>query len=512
MIEIEEIIYRWQKGISERKIAENLGLARNSIKKIISQAQGCGLEKATKKEEIMEIIERLHLLKHTPKTLGPAQNYLSLNHEQIKGWLSMPYMTTNQIVRLFKEENKVISETSLRRYIKEHFPSLPKSTVHLETKPGYQAQVDFGYVGLMKDPLTQKMRKAYAFIMTLSHSRYRFVRFVFRQDIKTWVDCHIRAFHFYGGIVECIMIDNLKSGIIKADIYDPVLNRTYGELEKHYGFICDPTKVRTPRHKGKVERSVSIVRQQVLAGRVFKDIEEANARALHWCRHEIALIPTRTTGQAPWTMFIQEEKALLKPLPSQDYECAVWQELKVHRDHHIVFDGSYYSIPTQYIGTMVWLRAGDRILEVYSNHQKIKTHVRAQSRGQWVTDKRDYPKEARFFLDNDKEHCLKQAQEIGCSTYTLLMEVLQRPTLLHQRKAQAILRLQEKYGAQRLENACCRALSFESISYRSLKGILVQGLEESYPPKDQPVKILPQQASYLRQPHEFQPLSQGVSL
>jgi transposase len=498
--------------MSERKIANSLGISRNTLRTILSQAQQVGLTRSSKELDLPEITGPLFKLRERNKRVpGSAHTYFTTHHEQIKTWLLVPSMTATQMMRLLSEEGKTASESSLRRYIRKHFPSSSssESTVHLKTQPGHQAQVDFASVGLMKDPVTQKMRKAYAFIMTLSHSRYRFVRFVFGQNIKTWIDCHIRAFHFFGGITETIMPDNLKSAIQSADFYDPILNRTYGELEKHYGFVCDPTKVRTPRHKGKVERSVTLVRQQVLAGRCFKDSEEANAYALHWCRYEIALRPTRTTGRAPWEMFIQEEKALLKPLPLQDYECPLWQELKVHRDHHVVFEGSFYSVPTCYIGKIVWLRASERVIEIYLDHQKIKTHVRTHSRGQWVTDQQDYPPYARGFLEKDKDYCLKQAQSIGSSTHQFLSQVLKRPSLVQQRKAQAILRLEEKYGSQRLEAACQRALSFDNDSFRSLKGILVQGLEAEHIQKEQQTKnVLPRQASYLRQSHEFQPLTQ----
>jgi transposase len=309
MIEVDEILYRWTKGMSERKIAKSLGISRNTVKKILSKAKAQGITKAsTPQEQESKAKDLFNRLYNKKKAGGHAQIYLSGCHDQIKAWLSSPYMTVNQMVRLFNEQGHKVSETSLRRYIRKHIPSLPPSTIHLTTTPGYQAQVDFGYVGTMKNPATQKESKAYAFIMTCSHSRYRFVRFVFKQDSKTWIDCHIRAFQFFGGVPVTVVIDNLKSGIITPDFYDPIVNRAYGELEKHYGFVCDPTKVRTPQHKGKVERSVTIVRQQVIAGRTFKDIEEANAYALQWCRHEIGMTPSRTTGQKPWELFVKEEK------------------------------------------------------------------------------------------------------------------------------------------------------------------------------------------------------------
>lgn len=249
MIEIEEILYRWLKGMSARKIAQSLSLSRNTVKKIIFQGRGAGLQPTSDQKDLEGVRKILFEYRTARKTSGSAQAYIAQYHEQIMEWRSLSHMTVNQMVRLFKEQGKVVSETSLRRYLRHHFPSVPNSTVHLETSPGHQGQVDFGFAGLMKDPLSQKMRKTYAFIMTLSHSRYRFVRFVFRQDVKTWIDCHIRAFHFFGGVPETLLIDSLKAGVQKADLYDPIFNRSYGELEKHYGFVCDPTKVRTPRHK-----------------------------------------------------------------------------------------------------------------------------------------------------------------------------------------------------------------------------------------------------------------------
>lgn len=142
----------------------------------------------------------------------------------------------------------------------------------------------------------------------------------------------VRAFNFFGAVPKTVLLDNLKAGIIKPDIYDPTINRTYAELERYYGFIADPAKVRIARHKGRVERSVSICRQQILAGRTFKDIEEANTRALKWCRHENAHAVTRTTGQTPWEMFEGKEKARMLALPEKEFECPIWQSALVHKD------------------------------------------------------------------------------------------------------------------------------------------------------------------------------------
>jgi transposase len=514
MIEVEEILYRWTKGMGIRKIAQSLGIARNTVRGVLEKAKEAGLPNDSDALFAQGSDKILEQFSDNKKSLL-AQSYLSSYHEQIGSWLSMPYMTVNQMVRLLSEEGKRASETQLRRYIRYYFPDYGKDkkanspTVHLVVEPGSQAQVDYASCGMMIDPLSGKSRKAYAFIMTLSYSRYRFVRFAFSQDIKTWIDCHIRAFQFFGGVPKTVMPDNLLQSITVANLYDPVINRAYSELEKHYGFVCDPTKVRTPRHKGRVERSVSLARQQILAGRSFKDIEEANDYALNWCRHEIANRVTRTTGQTPWDKFINEEKALLLPLPFETYECPTWCELKVHRDHHIVFEGSFYSVPTSYIGHMVWIRAVSRVIDIYMDHKKIKTHVRCYTKGQWITDQADYPKGARAFLEKGKEECLSQANEIGSSTYDLLARIFKHPGIVHIRKAQGILRLGDKYGNQRLEASCKRALFFDNDSYKSIKTILTQGLETNDPMQEQQKSsgkvALPREASYLRSCADIEP-------
>ena len=282
MIEVNEVLFRWCQNIGKKTIARQLRMSVNTIRDIIAQAEGFGLNRSlSTPQEIEHIVCEINALR-IKKRLEPSETLrnISEHHQNIQDWWRAPYMTIRQIQRLLIEQGHVFSETSLRRYINGNIKEAVRGAIHIATIPGREAQVDFGYVGLMWDSKTERKRKAHVFVMTLSHSRYRFVRFVFSQNVATWIDCHIRAFEFFGGVPEVIIIDNLKSGIIKPDLYDPLINRAYGELERHYGFIVDPARVRTPEHKGKVERSIPIVRQQVLAGRNFADIYPFNLKVL----------------------------------------------------------------------------------------------------------------------------------------------------------------------------------------------------------------------------------------
>lgn len=503
MAEIQEILYRLHKNMSQREIERSLKISRRTIARLLKQAETLGFNASLSIDKIDEIAEDLIKMRRAPQGKGPIASFLKDHHYQIEAWRKMPHMTITQMVRLLKEENKHVSESSLGRYIRHHFGAPIVPTVHLETRPGDQAQVDFAYVGKMKDS-TGKLRKTYAFAMILSHSRYRFVRFVFNQDGATWIDCHIRAFHFFGGVPRTVLLDNLRAGVSLPDFYDPLINRNYAELERHYGFVVDPAKVRSPAHKGKIERSNPLIRQQVLAGRSFETIEKANEQALKWCRHEIGMRPCRTTGEAPYERYQRDDKPFLKPLPQADYECPEWQSAKVHRDHHVVFQGSFYSVPTCYIGNVVWIRATQGLVQIYEAHRLIKCHKRVHIKGRWVTDLNDYPEEKRLFLAQDGPYCLEKAREIGEKVFEVISHILEKESLTTRRKAGAILRLAQTYGPTRLEAACDRALLFDNLTYKSIKGILAQNLDQQPLEKsnDVPPTLSPG-GCYRRSPHEF---------
>ncbi len=255
-----------------------------------------------------------------------------------------------------------------------------------------------------------------------------------------------------------------------------------------------------------MERSVAICRQQILAGRIFKDIEEANTHALKWCRHENAHVVTRTTGQTPWERFEGEEKARLLLLPIGEFDCPIWQSALVHKDQHIIFEGSFYSCPHAYVGETIWIRATLRMVEIFFEQRRIKTHIRENRKGQWITDQKDYPKGARYFLEKGIPECLEEAKGIGDSAHAFLSQFLVKPSLTHQRKAQAVLRLAETYSPGRLEAACKRAILFENSTYQCLKKILEGGLDQKPLGEEESNRLSPEQLKkgcYLRNAKEF---------
>lgn len=508
MNEIVEILYQWHQGKSIQGIERSFGTDRKTIRKYVRLGQGAGVCRGKPFPEESELARRIKTFgeKMWRKTVkAPARELIIPHREWIEELLKDSRITAKQVWRLLREAKGIrVGYCTLKRYLRAEFHyGVAPITIRLETEPGQQAQVDFGYVGMMRDPQSGKPRRTWAFMMTLSYSRHRFVRFVFRQDVPTWIDCHRRAFEFYGGVPSVVVIDNLKAGVLSPDLYDPTLNRAYGEMERYYGFVIDPTRIRTPRHKGKVERGVPVVRGHLLAGRSFRDIEEANERAWRWCKEEIGMEIHGTTQRRPWEVFIHEEAPRLKPLPTEPFECPEWKECTVHPDHHIVFDRSYYSLPSRYIGREVWARGDSRLVRIFLDGEQIKVHARAEKPGSWRTDPSDYPPPKLAYLMATPTYCRMKAAEVGPQTEALVKAILSDHAMRNLRKAQAILRLAEKHGSLSMEAAAQRALFFGNVQYRSLKTILEKGWIAEGPASLTPMPLSPLGQRFLRPPEYF---------
>lgn len=497
MAEIVEVLYQKIKGTTNTKIADSLGMSRTTVRKYIKLARENGYNDHLTDTQLQQLAIKIEDKLYGNNKLSPSFLLIKPLHQQIEAWLTESYITHTQINRKLKEEGVNVSDRTLNRYIKHHFPEPVKATIHIETVPGEEAQVDYGYVGLMKDK-DGNNRKIYAFVMTLSHSRYRYVEFVFSQNQLSWAQSHINAFTFFGVVPKRILLDNLKAGVIKADIYDPTINQTYQELSRFYGFVIDPAKSSKPEHKGKVEKSVHLVKQQLIAACSYINIAEANKAALNWCKNEISQRVCSTTGYKPIDLFHKEDKLNMLPLPTEVFDLPEWTIGKVHNDHHLVIRGNFYSVSTQYIGKELSIRIGLRSIQIYDNHKLIKTHVRNNAKGQWITDKNDYHENAKYYLELLPEPCINKAKLVGLATTEMIQVILRDGSRKSLRKAQAVLRLADNYTEERLESACLRAVSYDNYEYKSLVSILDKKLDQKNTSTFSTKVVNPHQSAYLR--------------
>jgi len=483
MEELMEVLYQCHKGRNISQIKHALGLDRKTIRKYIELAEPYGFSREDEPRDEMYYLQlagRIQTGLKMPLGCSAAFKQTALFQSLIEKLLSKKYMTPKQVFRILKKEYEYdLSYSTFKRYINIKYPKEPRSCLRIEVGAAEEAQVDFGSAGKMMDTETGKMRRAHAFVMTLSYSRLPYVEFVFDQGQETWVKCHMHAFEFFGGVPERIILDNLKSGILRPNTYDPVFNRAYGECARHYGFIIDPAKIARGDHKGKVERKVPVVRQQFLASEDCKDVEDANEKVRPWCLYDYGMEIHGTTKRKPFEVFKSEEQPLLKSLPEEQLDIPLWKEAKVHPDHHIVFAKSYYSVPTRYVGKKAWVRGGLHTVQMFLDGELIKTHARSYRAGAWVTDESDYPPEKSKYLLKTSDHYQQEALKHGEYVRQIVARIMSEHAYRNLRKIQSLFGLADKYGSEALNLTCRRCLYYEDYRMNTIKRILDKHLYRS---------------------------------
>jgi hypothetical protein len=501
--DIAEILEHWQAGRSIGAISRSLGVSRPTIRKYVYLVEARGYHQGDPtppqgwKVFITDVIPK----PPDPSTRSEVFAQLLPFQEEIRAALATTKAAT--IWQRLRDEKRVkVSQPSFYRYLSCFLPDVwkkPCITVRRnDPLPGEEAQIDFGYLGMWQDSKTGKKYRLWAFVMILSFSRHMFVRVVNRMDQREWLACHILAFDFFGGVPHIIIPDNLKTGIIKADLYDPKFNQGYEELAHHYGVIIDPARSGKPKDKPRVERMIPYVRDSFWSGRDFVSQEEINRQAIQWCLRVAGVRDHGTTHKQPLTLFRLAEEKALKPLPVAPFDIVTWHQAKVALDCHIQVITTLYSVPYQYVGKRVDVKLGSKVVEIYLDSKLIKTHPRG-SRGQRVTDWNDYPPEKVAFFQRTPAWCRQQAGVIGPSTKETVDTLLGEHALHYLRQCQGILRLKEKYSPERLERACARANAFGDPRYRTVKTILERDLDKQAL-LFEPVRIA---GAFLRGPDEL---------
>ena len=480
VLDIRELLRRIRMGEHERRIALDTGVSRNTVAKYRKWARDAGFLDATELPDAAAIEARIE--SERPPDVASRASACE-PHREVIATQRREGVEIKALLGLLRERGYGGSYSVLRRYVRRNEAKMPETFIRVETEPGEESQVDFGYRGEIIDVETGLLRKAWTFVMTLSNSRHQFARTVFNQTVETWCDLHRRAFEWFGGAPRRVVLDNLKAAIVKAVLHDAEAQRSYRECAEHYGFLISPCRPATPEHKGKVESGVHYVARNALAGRAFPNLAEENAYLERWVMEVAGVRDHGTTHERPLDRFEIERKALL-PLPPSRYEVAVWKQVKLHPDCHIVFDYSYYSAPHRLVGQRLWVRATLWRVEIFREYERIFSHTRATRKGQRITFRDHMPPEKLQGLLPAPSWVRAQAQTVGPSTAEVIERLLGERPLDRLRGAQSILRMREQVGNGRLEAACRRALAFDSVKYQSIKKILHARLDEK--PFDDP--------------------------
>ena len=478
MYQYRQVLLRMRQGDSDREIARSRLMGRPKCAAVRNVAAERGwLDPA---EPLPDDATLAAVFASGPRP-APCVSSLEPFRAQIERWAAEGVQGTTMHAALCRNHGYAGSYSAVRRFLQGQAASQPPpSTMRLDFAPGEAAQVDFGSGPVVPHQRTGEALKTWIFVMTLCWSRHQYAELVLDQTVATWLGCHRRAFEWFGGVPQRLIIDNPKCAIIRACTTDPVVQRAYAECAEGYGFRISPCPPRDPQKKGIVEAGVKYVKRGFVPLREFRDLADGNRQLRDWVLGEAGTRCHGTTREQPLKRFVDTEKALLLALPEAAPDLAVWAMVNVHGDGHVQFEKSLYSVPFRLIGQRLWLKATEGLVSLFQGHDPVASHPRAQAPGQRSTLPDHLPPAALAWSLADPQHCLAAAERIGPHCRRVIEHLFADRVLDKLRAAQGVIRLAKTHGDTRLEAACERALAFGDPRYRTVKTILARGLDQRH--------------------------------
>ena len=480
MRKIREVLRLNHSGLSIRAIGRACSIGRETVREYLCRASEAGLGWPLPDELSDEELER-QLFPSVVKIYG-KRNYpnWALVHKELR----KKGVTRHLLWTEYKEETPDHYRYSrfcdlYREWAKNLNPSM-----RIPHKAGEKLFVDYaGLTMLYRDPSSGEEKKAYIFVATWGASNYTYAEAHPCQSLTSWIGGHIRAFEYFGGVPELLVPDNTKTGVTSACYYEPDLNPTYLELARHYGTAVLPTRVRHPKDKAKVEKGVQVVEYWLIAPlrkRQFFSIEEIN-EALWERLEDLNTRSMQHMERSRQEMFEELDKPVLRPLPERAFEVAEWKRAKVSIDYHVEFKKHYYSVPYTLIRKHVDIRATGQVVEVFYNSRRVSSHKRDDTPGRHSTHPEHMPESHRHYAEYNHERFINWAKKIGDLTEQLVNGIFSsRAHPEHgYRSCLGLMRLESRYGKERLESAAKRALFFGLYSFKGVKNILEAGLDKA---------------------------------
>jgi transposase len=506
VIEVREVLRAWLSGLGQRPAARQAGVDRKTAARYIEAAQEVGVARDGGFGQLSDgVIGEIVGLVRPARPDGHGQTWAALRarQEQIATWVEQG-LTIVKIHDFLTREGVVVAYRTLVRFCEQccgFAGRRPKETVRVaDGEPGMECQLDFGEVGLLFDPAVQRRRRTWALVFTAVYSRHQFVWLTHSQTLDAVIAGCEAAWAFFGGVFKVIITDNMKAIVAKADAVNPVLTQGWLDYAQHCGLVTDTARVRKPTDKPRVERVILYVQKSFWAGESFVDLADAQARAVAWCAVKAGLRVHGTTQARPAEIFAEQEQSLLLAVPAP-YDVPVFKTSKVHRDHHIEVCRSLYSIPKDYIGQSVDVRADSALVKVSFRGKVIKIHPRMPA-GKPSTDPADLPEHKTAYAMRDLDRLLADARRHGEQVGVYAQRVLDDSPLpwTRMRAVYRLLGLCRRYGDDAVNAACGRALELDVVNVTKIDSMLKRGAETPPPP---PRPVAATAGRFARNPGEY---------
>ena len=399
------------------------------------------------------------------------------------------------LVERFAFEHKY---NSVKRFCRALRRKNPVQYDRLEFGPGEEAQVDYGLGAPTLKPGTNTYRRPRLFVMTLKYSRRCFRKVVWTSSQVTWAKLHEEAFRYFGGTTRYVVLDNLKEGVIKPDLYEPELNPVYASVLVHYGVVADPARVADPDRKGSVENAIQHTQDTALKGRRFEGIEEQNQWLMHWEERWASVRIHGRMKRQVQEMF-EEEKPFLQSLPLKSFSYFSQETRTVQDDGTIQVHDCYYAALPARLHTKVIVRIYDYEIEIIDPQTLtvLRRHPKGARKGMVMMEEKD-----RIF-NPSRQTCylLAQAAAIGPITEKLCKQLFEGEGRQGHRRMQGIVALARKHCAVHIEQAARMALERGLSSSRIIRK-LVEDLEKRTTPEKSSDKLT-QEHSLIRSPQDY---------
>jgi transposase len=507
MVQVREVIRRWQAGESKTAIGRASGVSRRTVARYIAAAEALGVEQASEppgEGVLAQLLQRNHA-GPLPRAETPTATRLAGHEDRVARWLREEGLQLTRIQELLLQDGVAVSYTGLRRYVRQAgLWKTAKTTVRMaDWPPGEAAELDFGRLGTLVDATTGKKQPVWALVVVLPYSRHQFAFPLARQTLEECIAGLEAAWRFFGGVPRRLIIDNFPAAIVGPDGLAPRPTRGFLEYSQERGFFIDPARVRRPKDKPHVERGIQYLRERFFKGGRFRDLDDCREQAERWCRDVAGLRVHGTTRQLPLEVFEAEEQAKLLPYDGVVYDVPTWKEVTVHPDHHVSFGQALYSVPSTTCppGTKLEVRGDRGLVKLYRKGELVKVHPR-QHRGGRATDPDDYPAEKTAYALRAPDRIVRRASELGPNVEAFATKLFEGPLpWAKMRQGQKLLSLGEKYTAARLDAACNRALAFDLVDVRRLHRILLRALDAEEQPVQEP--LVPLGSRFARPPSAF---------
>jgi transposase len=489
MRKIREVLrLRLGHKLPQRAVAQSLGLSQGAVSNYLSRARRAGLGWPLPDDWNDQ---RLEALLFPPPPSLPAEQRAVPDWATVHRELRRPNVT---LALLWEEYRSDAADgfgyswfcELYREWIGRLQPTLRQ--VHTA---GERLFVDFaGHTMEVIDGATGEIRDAEVFVAVLGASSYLYAEATWTQALPDWIAVHVNALTALGGVPRQIVSDNLKAGITRACFYEPTVNRTYADMAAHYGTAIIPARPYKPRDKAKVEVGVQVVQRWILARlrhRRFFSLSELN-RAIRELVDQLNDRPMRGWGTTRRALFEQLDRPALLPLPPTSYEYAEWKRCRVSLDYHVEIAKHFYSVPFQLLRQEVEARITAKTVEIFHHGKLVANHLRSPRTHRPSTVADHMPSSHRRYRDWTHERILREAAATGDDTATLLEVILRSRPHPEQgfRSCIGILGLRPRYGAERVDAACARALALGTRSYSSVAAILKNRQEQKASPDEQP--------------------------